>query len=299
MPHQVHEQEIISGTRGKGQGMEITLADKIKFYQLFIAAVVKLKWTEICHQIGALHHRLTYRASGSPKNVVVVGGSFAGAFLAQRLASTLPSTHRVILIEKNSHFHYLFNFPRYAVVRGREQRAFIPYSHLSSRCPQGIFEHVQDTVSQITSEKVELKSGKSVRFDFLAIATGTSRPPPANLQSTTKTAACAELQALQALVGAAKRIAVIGGGPVGVQTATDIKSTYPGKSVFLIHAHSRLLPGFGERVQNYATKAVKDMGITIFAGERPSLPKRIELSKGRSTLQFEDRPAENFDLVVC
>lgn len=36
----------------------------------------------------------------------------------------------------------------------------------------------------------------------------------------------------------AKNIAVIGGGAVGVELATDIKSYYPEKSVTLVHSRT-------------------------------------------------------------
>ena len=46
---------------------------------------------------------------GQPtKNVVVLGGSYGGMHAASVLAARLPPTHRVILIERNSHFNREF-----------------------------------------------------------------------------------------------------------------------------------------------------------------------------------------------
>ncbi|KAI1625267.1 hypothetical protein EDD37DRAFT_629206 [Exophiala viscosa] len=165
---------------------------------------------------------------------------------SRQYTSKYPSSHTYRAI---SHFHYVVNFPCFAIVRGVQERALVPYSHLASRCPQGIFEHVQDTVSEITYDKEQLRPGESVGFDFLAIATGATRPSPAILRSTTKTAGCDELQAVQARIFIAERIAIIGGRPVGVQMSTDIRSIYPKKSVSLFRGHSRVLSEFGERGQ--------------------------------------------------
>ncbi len=51
-------------------------------------------------KIAARIHQYTYRAlpASETKNVVVVGGSFTGIALAKRLADTLPSGYRVVLI---------------------------------------------------------------------------------------------------------------------------------------------------------------------------------------------------------
>lgn len=76
-------------------------------------------------KLEAIVHRWTYKQVKSPKNVLVIGGSFAGLQLATRLGHTLPTGYRVILIEKNSHFNFSFNFPRYSVLRGHEARAFM------------------------------------------------------------------------------------------------------------------------------------------------------------------------------
>ena len=39
------------------------------------------------------------------KNVLVLGGSYGGSHAAMVLARKLPPTHRVILIERNTHFN--------------------------------------------------------------------------------------------------------------------------------------------------------------------------------------------------
>ena len=41
----------------------------------------------------------------SVKNVLVLGGSYGGSHAAMVLARKLPPTHRVILIERNTHFN--------------------------------------------------------------------------------------------------------------------------------------------------------------------------------------------------
>jgi len=120
------------------------------------------------------YHRFTYEALASAKNVVVIGGSFAGFELAKHLCESLPTGYRVVLVEKNSHLHYVFAFPGYSVVRGYEDKAFIPFDDIARRAPKSIFQRIQGEVVKITDDAAFLLSGAEVPYEFLAFATGTS-----------------------------------------------------------------------------------------------------------------------------
>lgn len=51
-------------------------------------------------------------ASAAPlRNVLVLGGSYGGMHCASVLAEQLPPGHRVILIERNSHFNRMCSPP--------------------------------------------------------------------------------------------------------------------------------------------------------------------------------------------
>ncbi|KAH7108098.1 FAD/NAD(P)-binding domain-containing protein [Auriculariales sp. MPI-PUGE-AT-0066] len=60
------------------------------------------------------------------KNVIVLGGAYGGGRAARLLAQGLPKTHRVVIVDKNDHFNHLYLFPRYGVVPGHADKAFIP-----------------------------------------------------------------------------------------------------------------------------------------------------------------------------
>lgn len=273
-------------------------AEAWRFYRKYFTVFLRFIFTHLTQRVQAVAHRWTYRAVAKPRNVVVLGASFAGVQLARRLADSLPTGYRVVLVEKNSHFNFSFNFPRYSVVQGHEQKAFVPYSGLVGSFPSGIFQHVHDTATQLKEGQVELDSGASIHFDYLAIATGALLSPPAKLLATEKKDACHELQELQWLIKSADNIAVIGGGAVGVQIAGDIKSIYPEKNVSLIHSRSQLLPNFGHRLHEYVLEQMKIMGVNVILSERPQLPSKSGFKESSTTLQFKDGKRENFDLIV-
>lgn len=270
--------------------------ENFQFYSKALRTMAGLTLTRTAQQIQAMGHQWTYRETASPKNVMIVGGSYAGTHLAQRLTETLPTGYRAILIEKNSHFNHLFAFPRFGVVQGKEHMAFIPYDGMDSTAPTGIFQRVQDSVTSITSSNVHLASGEAIEYDYLALATGSWQPPPSKVASTEKADACGELRASQSRINKASRIAVIGGGPVGIQIATDIKSYFPHKDIILVHSRSQLLPNFGPRLHEHALGALDRLKIKVIMGQRPQLVP--EGTEGRGTLAFEDGRKVGYDLVV-
>lgn len=275
-----------------------SMLDKIRLYHKFIMAILKFAVTSLFQRLLAVGHRWTYRSTTHPKNVVILGGSFAGVQLASSLVRSLPTGHRVVLIEKNSHFNYTFNFPRYSVIQGHERLAFIPYTGIDHNAPHGIFHFIQDTATHLSTNEIELKSGEIISFDYLAIATGATQAPPAKLLASDKIDACTELQRSQDAIKSAQTIAIVGGGAVGVEVAGDIKSIYPEKHVTLVHAHSQLLPSFGVRLHDHVITTLKTMGVVVLLNERPHLPSFTNNKSSTTLLQFKDGRTESFDLIV-
>ena len=115
--------------------------------------------------------------------------------------------------------------PRFAVVPGHEQKAFIPYS--------GVFENatggsnhavVQARVTDVQTDTVAIDrqfEGKSlIPFEYLVIATGTRLTQPSGMPSDDKTECVNYLRSHQTQAQKAKSIVLVGGGAVGVQILT-------------------------------------------------------------------------------
>lgn len=268
--------------------------DKLRLAASVITFIVPYGFVLIGRSLSAFLHRFTYKSlpPSETKNVVVIGGSFAGVQIAKRLADTLPTGYRVILIEKNSHFNYVFLFPRFSVVKGHEQFAFIPYDGIAKSAPKGIFEFVQDTAKEVSDKHILLGSGEKIDYEYLIVTTGTSSAIPSKLISTERDGAMGELQITQNKIKDAKRIAVIGGGAVGVELASDVKSFYPDKEVALIHSRGQLLPSFGKKLHDETMKAFEELGVSVLLNERPKIP-----ADGH-TLTLLNGKVEEFDLVV-
>jgi NADH dehydrogenase FAD-containing subunit len=219
--------------------------------------------------IAARIHRRTYKAVAEPKQVVVVGGSFAGFFLAKQLAESLPTGYRVVLIEKHSHFHFTWNFPRISVVSGHDHEAFVPYGKQPPLAPDGVYAFRQGTVIKLDKDKATLEDGSIVKYEYLALATGSQGRYPYRLGPGDDKAACMDFfRRRQERIEHAQDIVIVGGGAAGVEVAGDTKSKYPQKKVTLVHSREHLLNSFGPGLHERAKQALEEMGVKIYLSER-------------------------------
>ncbi|KAM0548743.1 hypothetical protein ACHAPJ_009739 [Fusarium lateritium] len=271
---------------------------KLSLYFDFVKIILEYLARLTLQKGQSIIHRYTYRASPDSRNVIVVGGSFAGTLLVQRLANTLPSGYRVILIEKHSHFNYAFSFPRNAVLSGREHHAFIPYDNIVAGAPEKIFQQVCDEAIGLTDTHVNTLSGASVPYEYLVIATGAAQPPPARLFARTKLDGIEELQGFQQRIEKADEIAVVGGGAVGVELATEIKEKYPEKKISLIHSRNQLLPRFGAKLHEYVLSALQNQDIEVLLGEKPAYPSDAGQAVRETPLSLANGEERSWDLVI-
>jgi NADH dehydrogenase FAD-containing subunit len=222
----------------------------------------------------------TIMTNSTPRNVVVVGGSYVGLNLAESLAKISEDRFRVLLVEKNSHFQHLFAFPRYALTTKVDtNKAFIPYQ--KSRLGQeGLI--IQAKALQLTEkevvldQEVELDGKKTTKIPYtaLAITTGTKLSPPSTLPGSEKLDGTVYLRKHAAQVEASKRIVIIGGGAVGVQMATDIKQLFPEKSVTLIHSRANVMSKFHPGLHSVVQERFDELGVQAVLGKgRVKLPE--------------------------
>jgi thioredoxin reductase len=273
---------------------------RVLFYLDIGRTIVSFCFALIPAKVSSIVHRFTYRQVSNPKHVVVVGGSYAGAHLAMLLAESLPTGYDVVLVERNSHFNHTFAFPRFSVIGGQENKAFIPYDGIQKAAPAGMLSIIHDSVTSMDEEgHILLSSGRTIHYEYMAIATGAWQPAPARLRARSKDTACSELRRYQKGVAGAGRIAVLGGGAVGVEIAADIKSYFPEKAVTLIHSRAQVLNRFGPRLHEAVLEELERLGVRVVLGQRPSMS---ETATGfmDSCVELETQPgmAETFDLVV-
>ena len=272
---------------------------------------------------GELMHHSEY------KNIVIIGGAWCGTWhyqfsyiqnrpsiealplhIAMRLAqavrsSPLPKGYRLIIIDKNSHFHYQFAFPRASVLDGFENELFIPYTKLFRSANEGIV--VTAKVTSITPICVKLDKivpefeADTIPYEYLVYATGTQQTSPCYLEgANTKASGIAYLKAYQHKVAAASRIVIIGGGAVGIELAAEIKEHYPEKEVTLVHSRERYLLRYAPKLSQRVYEILDNIGVKQILGERVVVPEGGFVEGKLTTLKLSKSGQEiESDLQVC
>ncbi|KAF8510928.1 hypothetical protein BU17DRAFT_55017 [Hysterangium stoloniferum] len=181
----------------------------------------------------------------SKKNVVIVGGGGAGAALARALSQQLnPEQHALTLISSREFFfHYPAALRMLASPKGElEKRIIIPYDKLFHN-DNGSF--IRAEVTSIVPSKnggghVTTDIHGNIPFDVLVLASGSIWEGGIDLPSH-KDQALKFINTWQQKIKAAKNIALIGGGAVGIEFAAEIKEVYEDKKITLIHNKKHLL----------------------------------------------------------
>ncbi|KAJ5689796.1 hypothetical protein N7462_004188 [Penicillium macrosclerotiorum] len=244
-----------------------------------VAVIFRQTWAQLRLQWISRIHRWTYSPGSRPKNIVVVGASFAGYHAARCLANSVPSGYRVVVIEKNSHFQLTWVLPRFCVVNGHDNKAFIPYGHYI-QAPEGSCSWVKDTVKAVlpnsdsaTGGRVQLASGEYIAYEYLVLATGASASLPSRVSQTDKINGMEAIGKQRQALERAQDIVIVGGGAAGIELAADAKVQFPQKNVTLIHSGRTLLhKGFGVKIQHSIRQEIEALGVTLVLGERPALP---------------------------
>ncbi|KAL4252163.1 FAD/NAD(P)-binding domain-containing protein [Abortiporus biennis] len=219
------------------------------------------------------------KKSDDRKNVVVVGGGYAGFNLARELSGKLDaSKYNLILITSKPYFVHLIAGIRLTVTsEGKlEDRALMPYDKLFLN---GNGTHVIGTVQSIEEKEsgkggaVLLSNGEKIDYHVLALATGSKWRGALNFPDTDEEIH-AHIEGWRKRFSAAKNVIIVGGGAVGIETAGEIKHFYPGTKVTIVHAGSALLNDtypakFRKDIQRRANLAGIDVVLDEYIDEIP------------------------------
>ncbi|KAG2176744.1 hypothetical protein INT44_007408 [Umbelopsis vinacea] len=215
------------------------------------------------------------------KNVVVVGLSSYGLNVAKELGAKLPSGYRVIGVEKNA---FVFNpVPalRASTIPGWEDKVLFPLDTLFPASSKNLaFGGV--TVTAITKDSVKLEksitldgvSTDTIPYAYLVIATGSRAAFPIRVPITTDLEEAKDaFRDMQKQIAKAKKVLIIGGGPVGFEFAGEITEYYNGsngrekKDVTLVSLVPKLLhPDAKDSVHQKCLNALKKADVKVILG---------------------------------
>ncbi|CAE6441307.1 unnamed protein product [Rhizoctonia solani] len=142
------------------------------------------------------------------------------------------------------------------------------------------------------------QSEKTINFDFDkdVVAAGAG-------YNGTKSAAIMFLQRAQKRLKEVESVLVVGGGALGIQFASDLKSLYHDKQITLLHSRTQLLPRFPTKMHDEINKTMHSLDVNLILGQRldlkSTLPENAEYDEqGRRVVKTESGKRIYADLVL-
>lgn len=229
---------------------------------------------------------------GKTKDIVIIGGGFAGITTARKLKKT---GFNITIIDKKN--HHLFQPLLYQVATAALSPGDIAVPIRAIFANNENIKTVMDEVTDIhiDEQKISLKSGDSISFDYLILAPGAVYNYFGNndwedfapgLKTLNNALSIRErilisLEKADRLTNPEDRkpfltYAIIGGGPTGVEMAgaiaeiakrnmmRDFKNLSPDETdVYLIEAAGRVLNGYTEDLSEKALRDLEKMGVNV------------------------------------
>lgn len=245
------------------------------------------------------------------KEIIILGGGFAGVFAAKELLKLPREQFRVTLVDKNS--YHLFIPSLYEVATAEEPRSniCIPYSEIF---PHGV-RIVEGEVLKIDKDNQKVKlnpsasSGQAVlKYDYLVIALGAETQyydiegiKEYSTAFKSLEEACEirdeirEKYQEKSSVGQALMVAVVGGGTTGVELSTELskfEERLGGNiEVSIFQGEPTLLKGVSHKVSEIAKERLQKAGVNVHLNSRV-----IKVTK--EFLEIEDGRLHPYDVLI-
>ncbi len=203
-------------------------------------------------------------STSAKKSVAIYGGGIAGAVLANRLSHDFD----VVLVDPHDYFEVPMAVPRNLVQPDFAEAAIVPFAQAMPSV-----RHEQAKLVKMTRAGgiIEYGNGRLLQItgDVSVLATGTRFPNQLVRAYEGSGAHRKEFyRGYNARLHRAQRVLIIGGGPIGVETAGEISEVFPNKSVTILESGNRLLMGTSAEAAAHAAGVLAARGVNIITGER-------------------------------
>jgi NADH:ubiquinone reductase (H+-translocating) len=209
------------------------------------------------------------QSSQQSQHVLILGGGYAGVMAAIRLAKKTRPAVAITLVNSTPSF--------YERVRNHQVAAGQPVGRHSLpallhgtriRFVQGFVADIDPSARRVMLRAGEGSPDSPMRYDYLVYALGsTSRTGVvAGAQEHAYTLDHPSVAVLSArmpdVARRGGRVLVIGGGPTGVELATELAEAYPDARISLVTRRD-VLPRFSPNARAYVRRALAKLGVEL------------------------------------
>ncbi|PON24162.1 hypothetical protein TGAM01_v206850 [Trichoderma gamsii] len=234
------------------------------------------------------------------KNIVILGGSYAGVAAAHQLLKQPAKTGelKVTLVTPNTHFYWNVAAPR-GLLPGQiaDEQLFQSIADGFMQYSPGKFELVIASAESldVKAKKVVATSpsegSKTVTYDVLILATGSSMKGAVPLKGLGSTEATRNaLHELQSLVENSKTIVVAGAGVTGCEVAGELGYEYrKQKEIILLSSGPGVLESSPASVSKLTEKELTNLGVHVKLQEKVAASSQLPDGRQELTLSGGDK----------
>jgi NADH dehydrogenase FAD-containing subunit len=201
------------------------------------------------------------------KKLIVIGGGAVG----HQVAFEMQDSMDVTLVDPKTYWEVPMALPR-LLVEPSALPARMKYSDFLKKVSL-----VQGSATKMTDSSVSVQVGERLEhfsFDFALIATGSRYSDPlVKAQVPTVTEREREIAQAHDAIRNAKHVVVVGGGPVGVETAAELRETFPHIAVTLVHGAPKLLETGPKKFGAWAAEKLRKLGVNLVLNDIVVEPK--------------------------
>lgn len=269
--------------------------------------------------------------TSSRKNIVILGGSYAGISTAHYLLKHAipclphPETYKVVLISPSTEAMCRPACPRAMISDDffAQDKLFVSIPRLFEQYPSQNFRFEQgsainlnhDSRTVIVSSATQ-QTEKTVEFHALVIATGASTPSPLlGINRDTETLR-ANWASFRNTLSTAKSILIAGGGPAGIETAGELgeylngragllkcKLENPKVAITVVTHGPKILPVLRDSISQTAESYLAKVGVTILKNTKvvsvdPPIAGNGVASKTTTTVRLSDGQILEADIYI-
>jgi NADH dehydrogenase FAD-containing subunit len=189
------------------------------------------------------------------RRVVVVGGGYGGVAAAK----ALDEFAEVLLVEPRDQFVHNVAALRALVAPSWLPKIFFPYDHLLANG-----RIVRDRAVEVDAGRVALASGGHIACDFVVVATGSRYPFPAKTETDDTAAAIERIRSAHDALVVARRVLILGAGPVGIELAGEIAAVWPEKQLTIVDLAPDVLAGdFADALRVELRRQLTERGVEL------------------------------------
>jgi apoptosis-inducing factor 2 len=269
------------------------------------------------HENHTVHsYTMSTKTNSSKKNIIVVGGGFAGSAAAKELGTKHAHKYNIILVTSQPYYVHLPALIRITVshVDNLDKQAFVPYDKLPGVTHRvGTVTTIEETASG-QGGSIVLADGERIAYAALLLATGSTWAGPLAIGDSDEEIR-KHISEWRSRYAKAHHVVIIGGGAVGIgtslqshfescsysslpaETVGEIKDVYPDKQVTLVHSQSQLLSdGYPQKFRRLIENKVRERGANVILGDYvDNLP---ELGRTEDITTRRGQTIKGADLIV-